>query len=213
MSFPDSSSGLQSGPARILGRHGEALLALAFASIRHGLETNRALAIDPLVYPAELVRNGASFVTLKRGGRLRGCIGSFTAHRPLVEDVADNAFAAAFRDSRFDPLHPGEADTLCLAISLLGPAEAIACESEEDLAAALRPGTDGLILEENGRRALYLPSVWEQLPDPLDFIRGLRKKANIEEGAWWSGIRAFRFVTESVSSADGSASKLEGGQR
>jgi AmmeMemoRadiSam system protein A len=202
MSFPESSPLAQGGPGQIIERHGKALLALAFSSIRHGLETGRALVIDPSDYPAELKENGASFVTLKHGGHLRGCIGSLTAYRPLAEDVADNAFAAAFRDSRFAPLRPEEADALSLDISLLGPPEAIACASEADLATALRPGTDGLILKEAGRLALYLPSVWEQLPDPFDFIHSLRKKAGIEEGAWRPGIQAFRFITESVSSAD-----------
>lgn len=175
------------------------LLKLARASIQEGLKSGRPLRIDLQQYDPAITLNRASFVTLERGGQLRGCIGMLEAVRPLVEDIAENAFAAAFRDPRFPPLSETEYADLDLHISILSPAEAIDFVSEPDLIAQLQPGVDGLILREGYRRGTFLPSVWEQLPDPLQFLRHLKQKAGLPADYWSETLKIFRYRTEMFS--------------
>lgn len=172
------------------------LLALARQSIAHGLQTGRPLAVNLDDYPAELRQVRATFVTLERYGQLRGCIGMLEALRPLAEDVAENAFAAAFRDRRFPPLAADELTGLDLHISVLSPAEAIGFASEADLISQLRPGIDGVILQEGGRRGTFLPSVWGDLPDPAEFLKHLKQKAGLPTSYWSDTLQAYRYTTE-----------------
>ncbi|MGM0592941.1 MAG: AmmeMemoRadiSam system protein A [Pseudomonadota bacterium] len=177
------------------------LLALAERAIRHGLDYGRALSVESKSYPKTLQQPGACFVTLERGGQLRGCIGSLSAHRPLVEDVAENAWAAAFADPRFAPLREEELAGLEIHISVLTPAEPMRFESEQDLLAQLQPGVDGLVLEEGLRRGTFLPSVWEQLPTPELFLRHLKQKAGLPPDYWSETLKVSRYTTESFGTA------------
>ncbi|HEY5790998.1 MAG TPA: AmmeMemoRadiSam system protein A [Gammaproteobacteria bacterium] len=173
------------------------LLYLARASIVHGLRSGEPLAPVLEALPAALREPRAVFVTLQRGGQLRGCIGSLQAHRPLANDVAANAFAAAFRDPRFPPLGAGEYPQLELHLSVLSPATPLAFASEAALLAQLRPGVDGLILSDGGRRGTFLPSVWEQLPEPAQFLAHLKRKAGLPESYWSETLQVERYTTES----------------
>ena len=176
----------------------DTLLGVAAASIRHGLQHGEPLIPEARDFPAPLQRPGASFVTLTQDGRLRGCIGSLQALRPLVKDVAANAFAAAFSDPRFPALSAAEYPGLTLAISVLSPAEPMHFSSEADLIAQLRPGIDGLILEDGaGHRGTFLPSVWETLPQPTEFLRQLKIKAGLPPDYWSDSLRVHRYHTES----------------
>jgi AmmeMemoRadiSam system protein A len=141
---------------------------------------------------------GACFVTLRRSGSLRGCVGSLEATRPLVEDVAQNAFASALRDSRFQPLAEEEQADLDVHLSILTPPEPLPCRSEAELLSKLRPGIDGLILRDGPCRATFLPSVWESLAEPKRFLAALKRKAGLGEDHWSDGIRFQRYRTESV---------------
>ncbi|WP_020485513.1 AmmeMemoRadiSam system protein A [Methylomonas sp. MK1] len=172
------------------------LLELARQSIAHGLQTGRPLPVDLESYPAELREICATFVTLELRGQLRGCIGMLEAVRPLAEDVAENAFAAAFRDRRFPPLAAEELADLDLHISVLSPAVAMKFASEADLIAQLRPGIDGIILQEDGRRGTFLPSVWDDLPDPAQFLQHLKQKAGLPAAYWSDTMQAYRYTTE-----------------
>jgi AmmeMemoRadiSam system protein A len=176
----------------------ERLLALAWRAIRLGREAPW-LGVDLEGLPAALTAPGASFVSLHRRGALRGCMGSLEARRPLAEDVAGNARAAAFLDPRFPPVAPEELAELELEISVLGPARPLPAASEAELLAALRPGVDGLVLCEGGRRATYLPSVWTQLPDPAEFVRQLKRKAGLPPDYWSPRLRFDRYEVESIS--------------
>jgi len=174
------------------------LLDTARSSIREGLRRGRPLRPTLDDAPPRLVEPGASFVTLQRGGRLRGCIGTLEPHQPLLTDVAANAYAAAFRDPRFPPLGEDELDDLHLHLSILHPPEPLECASEAELRRCLRPGVDGLILEADGRRATFLPSVWESLPDPAAFVHQLKLKAGLPADYWSDGVRLWRYTTESI---------------
>jgi len=176
------------------------LLLLARRSIRHGLDTGAAVPVDLSAQPEALQADGAAFVTLHLDGQLCGCIGHLEPIQPLALDVADNAFAAAFRDPRFPPVRDAQFDNLHIEISVLTPSRPIAFASEDELIAALRPGIDGVILAETSagaeRRGTFLPSVWEQLPQPRDFLRHLKLKAGLSPEHWSSGIRAWRYGSE-----------------
>ncbi|MEW6039735.1 MAG: AmmeMemoRadiSam system protein A [Pseudomonadota bacterium] len=178
--------------------HRRYLLDLARASIRHGLTTGRPLPVALASLPPPLTERRATFVTLKQGGELRGCIGCLDAVKPLAIDVADNAFSAAFRDPRFPPVTAEEIDALDLHISLLTPPEPMRFVSESDLIGRLRPGIDGLILQEGPLRGTFLPSVWEVLPRPGEFFRQLKLKAGLPEDYWSDTLKIFRYGTEAI---------------
>ncbi|MDO9049524.1 MAG: AmmeMemoRadiSam system protein A [Methylobacter sp.] len=198
------------------------LLELAANSIQHGLQTGRPLKINLDDYPEELAERRATFVTLQRNHQLRGCIGMLEAVRPLAEDIAENAFFAAFKDPRFPPLQADELDDLEMHLSLLTPAEPITFTSEQDLISQLQPSIDGLILEEpesynvankreqlppridglilekGRRRGTFLPSVWEQLPEPEQFLQHLKLKAGLPPDYWSQNIRIYRYHVETI---------------
>jgi len=171
------------------------LRAIARDTIAHGLAHGKPPEVDLSGLPALLQETRATFVTLKRDGHLRGCIGTLEARRPLAEDVAHNAYAAAFQDPRFAPVSLAEWPGLDVHISILSPPEAMTVTSEEDLLNQLRPGIDGLILEDGGARATFLPSVWDDLPAPGDFLRHLKNKAGLPAHHWSDRLRFFRYTT------------------
>jgi AmmeMemoRadiSam system protein A len=175
------------------------LLQIAARSISHGLEQGTPLAVHASDYPQGLQRQRACFVTLLSGGELRGCIGHLEAQQPIIEDVAENAFAAAFRDPRFPPLASHEQDRLEVHISVLTPAEAIAFDSEQGLISKIRPGVDGLILVDGPHKGTFLPSVWESLPDTLSFLSHLKQKAGLPVSHWSETLQVYRYETESFS--------------
>jgi AmmeMemoRadiSam system protein A len=175
------------------------LLQIAARSIRHGLERRTPLPVCVSDYPEALREQRASFVTLLSSGELRGCIGHLEAQLPIVEDVAVNAFAAAFRDPRFPPLASHEQDKLEVHISVLTPAEAIDFDSEQELIAKIRPTVDGLILVDGPHKGTFLPSVWESLPDTLSFISHLKQKAGLPANHWSDTLQVYRYETESFS--------------
>ena len=185
------------------------LLGIACNSIRHGLEVGRPARVSLDTLPASLAEERASFVTLNTsGGQLRGCIGSLEAYRPLAEDVSHNAWAAAFRDPRFSPLQEDEYPGLDIHVSVLSTPEPVDFTSEQDLLAHIRPGIDGLILEDNAARGTFLPSVWESLPDPAQFLTHLKLKAGLPVDHWSDHLRIWRYTTQSFG---GAASAISGG--
>jgi AmmeMemoRadiSam system protein A len=177
----------------------QTLLRLARESIVHGLTCGRPLGVDPEDYAPELRAERAAFVTLKERGTLRGCIGHLEPVQPLVQDVAENAFAAAFRDPRFPPLQDGELPMLSIEISVLTLAEPVTFASEADLLGKVEPRRDGLILRAGAARGTFLPSVWESLPEPRDFLRHLKIKAGLRPDFWSEEVEILRYRTESFS--------------
>jgi len=176
------------------------LLQVARDSIRHGLQHGAPLPVDQRDYPPSLQAQRASFVTLHREGRLRGCIGHLSAIQPLVVDVSGNAYAAAFQDPRFGPLQKAELDEIDLEISVLSVPEPLPYTDREDLLARIHPGVDGLILTgPAGHSGTFLPSVWESLPRPEEFLANLVLKAGLPLGYWSDDIRMQRYTTESIS--------------
>jgi len=172
------------------------LLSLALHAVEYGVANHRSAPIKKEDYPQALQQPGASFVTLTIDGQLRGCIGTLEARCSLVEDVADNAYAAAFRDPRFNELTADEFVRLHFHISILTPHEPMQVSSQQDLLQQLRPGIDGLVLSDQGKRATFLPSVWESLPDAKDFVYQLKQKAGFTANYWSDTMKVERYSVE-----------------
>lgn len=173
------------------------LLELARRSIAHGLNEGRPHQPDMAGMPATLRIPAAAFVTLQRNGRLRGCIGTTEPVAPLAQAVADSAFKAAFRDPRFPPLAAAEFHEISISVSILGPKEPVVFTSEEHLVQLLRPGVDGLVIARGERSATFLPSVWDSLPAPAEFLAHLKRKAGL--AATESPSHAWRYTARYVS--------------
>lgn len=179
------------------------LLQVARDSIAYGLKHGQALPLDSKDYAPELQVLRATFVTLEIKHQLRGCIGMLEAVRPLVIDIAENAFAAAFRDPRFPPVSEQEFHApLEIHLSILSPAEVMSFYSEEDLIRQLRPGIDGLIMQEGNKRGTFLPSVWESLAKPADFLQHLKQKTGLAKDYWSDSLKISRYECEYISECD-----------
>ncbi len=172
------------------------LLFLARNAILSHLQQPDSFEIKLDQYSPGLRSKLACFVTLKIQGRLRGCIGSLVAQRELVVDVAHNAIAAAMQDRRFKPLTLEEYRQMDLHLSVLSPPYRVDSQTREELVTRLRPGIDGVILQQGGHQATYLPSVWEQIPDPEQFVSELRAKAGLPRAGWSEQMNVSFYTTE-----------------
>jgi AmmeMemoRadiSam system protein B/AmmeMemoRadiSam system protein A len=179
----------EADPDQTESEKGATLLKLARAEIASRLGHKMASPVQA----GWLNEFGASFVTLTRQGELRGCIGTLEAHRPLGLDVRENAVAAAFRDPRFMPLSRAEFDDIRVEVSLLSPSEPLVVASEQEALASLRPGIDGVVFEVGHARSTFLPQVWEQLPEPAEFMAHLKRKAGLAVDFWSESVRLSRY--------------------
>ncbi|MEW6073336.1 MAG: AmmeMemoRadiSam system protein A [Planctomycetota bacterium] len=196
-------------PFRLTEEERTELLLLARRSIEEGIREGEARPPEPGWidrHPIFRIPRGV-FVTLEKGGELRGCTGEITSTRPLWEGVQRNAIEAALHDSRFPPVAAEELAEITLAISILTYPERIAVDSPDQVLDVLKPGRDGVILVHKGRRSIFLPQVWEELPDPAEFLAHLAVKQGASPDAWRSPdavlyrCQAYRF------------GEAEGGQR
>lgn len=169
---------------------GNTLLQHARLAISHQL--GHDLDVTYRDHPA-LHQLGATFVTLTQEDKLRGCIGSLEAYRPLREDVHGNALKAAFRDPRFKPLLVHELAITRVEVSLLSASEAIVFTDEADALKQLRPHLDGVIFSAGGHRSTFLPQVWEQLPEPGEFMAHLKEKAGLPADYWGPDVHLARY--------------------
>lgn len=175
----------------------DTLLRLGDAAVRAGLDGHPPPGVDTAELPAALTRPAGAFVTLLVDDELNGCIGTLEPE-PLGPAVARLAWDSAFADPRLPRLRWEDYEELTLKVSVLSELEPLDAASEEELLAGLRPGTDGLLLSAGGRRATFLPAVWEPLPDPVDFVRHLQAKAGLAPGVWQRGTQAWRYTAEEI---------------
>ncbi len=170
---------------RLNKKHGDILIKIARDTISKelGLEKN-----DKIEQEAErdevLNQKSGVFVTLYKGGELRGCIGSIAPEKSIVEGVKENAINAAFKDPRFPPLSKDELKDIKIEVSVLSPPRPLEYNSSEDLIKKIRPYKDGVIIQKGWARATFLPQVWEKLPDPEEFLTHLCLKAGLSGDLW-----------------------------
>lgn len=156
---------------------------------------NKSLDISKMVYPQVFSEYGATFVTLEKNGNLRGCIGSIIPHKTLIEDLVSNAKNSAYSDPRFNPVEKNEIKDLSIAVSLLSIPKPMTFKNEEDLLNQIRENVDGIIIRDNDYQAVYLPSVWEQIPNKKDFLNSLKVKAGLPPNHFSKTFQAYRFET------------------
>src|SRR5262249_51146162 len=156
----------------------------AFRSIEHGLRFGQPLTVEVHQHPEDLRVLKAVFVTLRHREELRGCVGTLEATLPLVSAVTKYSFAAAFNDARFEEITEQEIAELHIQISILSEPESLQFRSERELAEQLRPGIDGLILQDWPAKGTLLPSVWSEIPDRYEFLARLKQKAGLAPHHW-----------------------------
>lgn len=172
------------------------LIEIVTKALELATRERRQLKITAKDFSPALQAQRSSFVTLHSAGELRGCIGSVDAARPLIEDVAMNAFSAAVNDARFETLNAEELPGLVVHLTVLSALEDIPCRSEAELLGALHPGIDGLLIRDGGRHATFLPVMWERLPSPEEFLLHLKEKAGMPANHWSKNFRAQRYRAE-----------------
>jgi AmmeMemoRadiSam system protein A len=164
------------------------LIKLAREAIVKGVEGNTTRHIpDNELLPPRLQEPGATFVTLRKDGLLRGCIGTLEASLPLAEDVCEHAVAAALHDPRFPPVSREEIPHLEIEISFLTRLMPITYTSCEELLSKIEPGDHGVVLRAGHRQATFLPQVWEIIPDPEEFMNRLCEKMRAPHNLWREG--------------------------
>jgi AmmeMemoRadiSam system protein A len=182
-------------PVALTETEQRALVDAARTAVRHGLEGDLAWAPRPADLTPRVLDLGATFVTLRRHGNLLGCIGTLQPSRPLVDDVVANARGAAYADPRLPAVTEADFPDMTVKISVLGPIEPLDIQSVDDLATTVRPGVDGLLVTAGSRRATFLPSVWEMVPEVDMFLRMLWEKAGLRAGSWPRRTTVARYST------------------
>jgi AmmeMemoRadiSam system protein A len=177
--------------SRLTPEQGRALVALArqtlMAHFNRRLTDEQTADLEARLEDEALGVRSGTFVTLKIGGQLRGCIGSLVGREPLTEGVRSNAINAAFHDPRFRRLTNKELDRVSIEVSVLTAPQPLEYSGPDDLIAKLRPGIDGVTLRRGAAGSTFLPQVWEQLPDPGSFLSHLCQKAGWPADAWRDG--------------------------
>lgn len=183
----------RSPDTRLTPSEASLLLDVADQAILDGLSERTAQDVAVETLPDRLRQTVGSFVTLTVADRLNGCIGHVEPIEPLARDVAHLAWSAAFADPRLPSLEWSDQSALTIEISVLSPLAPIAARSYGQLIDHLEPGVDGLVIRADRRQGVFLPSVWEQLPDADAFLDQLLRKAGLGPGSWPNGMQAFRF--------------------
>ena len=160
------------------------LLKIAREAITCAVRNEQLEKIKLQEYSKLLRDPGASFVTLTIRGKLRGCIGTLKANQPLVLDVQEHAVAAAMEDYRFPVVCEEELQSINIEISRLTPVHLMDYSTQEDLVSKIRVNVDGVLIKANGRRATFLPQVWEKVPDPEQFLSQLCMKMGAPPDLW-----------------------------
>jgi MEMO1 family protein len=174
---PDTGTGLSESDRGYL-------LDLARRTLQAATTGGKSSAPTAKLVPAALTARKGAFVTLTRHGVLRGCIGNIMPVRPLYEAVVENTRSAALQDPRFPPVTAGETDQLSIEISVLTERQPLMFDSAVDLVGKLHPGQDGVVLRIAAGTATYLPQVWTEIPDKIEFLNSLAEKAGGRFDDW-----------------------------
>jgi len=160
---------------------------------RRAVEGSVTGRVEPLSAPTDLPPASGAFVTLKKRGELRGCIGTLECRRPLPEEIARVAVSAAREDPRFEPVRASELLELDVEVSVLGPLEEIDPLDPD----AILIGRHGLVVEQGRRRGLLLPQVATEWGwDRETFLAHTCAKAGLPVDCWRRGARVYRFAAD-----------------
>lgn len=173
------------------------LCALVRKSLLYSI-SNQHYTPSQVPISKSLNQKKASFVTLYTQGILRGCIGTYIADTPLYQDVCDHTYSSACEDPRFLPLTEKELKTVSFHISILSELVEMKNLGENNLFKKLKPKIDGLMLKQGGKRAIFLPSVWEQLNTVEEFVAALKQKGGWDKLSWSEDFKIYLFQTASI---------------
>ena len=173
-----------------------AAIELAERTITYGVEHGEPPAVADEIADMFPDEERATFVTVEVGGELNGCIGRLHPTRPIPEDIAHNAYRAAFRDQRFEPVGGDDLEELSVHISLLQPLEPVPADSEDELWEYVEPGRHGLLLKSGEHHGTFLPSVWEKCDSREQFLTHLKRKAGLPPSSWPNDLQVFRYTVE-----------------
>jgi len=167
-------------PGGLSREAGDALVKAARETLERSIAQRETLTSVKLEHYPELSGARGVFVTLRRHGELRGCIGRIERNEPLAKSVPDVALASALHDTRFMPVRAEDLDELQVEVSVLTPPVRIASSKE------IVPGRDGVVLEYQGHRGVFLPQVWDETGwTRVEFLRELAsQKAGLSPDAW-----------------------------
>lgn len=160
------------------------LLNLSRKSLEEFFETGKKYKAESKNMPEKFKEKAATFITLTINGELRGCIGMLEASRALYEDIIENTYSAAFNDGRFEPLSPDELKEIKIEISILTNPQPLIYSDANDLLEKLEKDKPGLILKMAVYQATFLPQVWDELSDPVEFLEQLSLKAGLSADDW-----------------------------
>lgn len=179
--------------------HGSQLLKIAQISLEEAALHHKKFHPSRKDYQDILFNKGAAFVTLKQNNQLRGCIGSLIPNEAVALDIANNTYNAALEDARFQPLKPEELPLTKISISLLSDYERIRFDDEAGLLQQVVANVDGLVIRDGDRQGLFLPSVWQEIPDKQEFLNKLKIKAGMSPSYWSNKIKVYRFRVVEIS--------------
>jgi len=171
------------------------LLDIAHRAIANAVAKRGLIEVE--AYSGGLKEPAGAFVTLRRGKRLRGCIGRFASDEPLARAVALTAVASALEDPRFEPLRADEVSDLEIEISVLSPFQQVIPEE-------VRVGVHGLMIQSGGCRGLLLPQVAVEYKWSAErFLEETCSKAGLPRDAWRDPeTRIYAFSAEVFSDRD-----------
>ena len=160
------------------------LIRLARSTVEEAVRQQPETGPKPEELEGHLLEKRACFVTLEKEASLRGCVGHLFPQIPLYAAVIDAARQAALADPRFSSVRPEELGEITLGISVLSSITPLASQPAKELLAQLQPFRHGVVLQFEYRTATFLPQVWEEIPDPSEFLTRLALKGGWEPTAW-----------------------------
>ena len=176
----------------------DAIIDIVSKSLEKAILENSEYSPNRDNYDNVMFDKGASFVTLEKNNKLRGCIGSVFSTMSIAEDLAKNAKSAALHDTRFNPVSKDELKDITFKVSLLTGFEEIKFSSYDDLLKQIKPKIDGLLIKDGKRQGIFLPAVWEDIPNKKEFLTELKIKAGLSPTYWSDNIEIFRFRTVEI---------------
>ncbi len=213
---------LQCAPKMTSPLHGEDR-RFKSASTHHVLSGEQMLSLEQGIFLVKQARKAMvcqinkktapefpndDWLSLKRGAfvtlhtfpekELRGCIGFSAPCFSIKDAIARAAVAAAVEDPRFAPLKEPELDKIIVEISVLTLPQKIEASNEKEILESITPKVDGLILERNNPSGLFLPQVWDELPEKREFLEHLCYKAGLSDVNAWhkEGTTLYKFSVQ-----------------
>ncbi len=178
----------------IMKKECKTIINIAARTIKYSTSSYKQPNIDIASFSPQLQINRATFITIKKDGNLRGCMGTIHPTEPFILNIVKNTYKAALKDPRFPPLRGNELSNIEITISLLSPLQKLSIKDEQDLLMQIKPNVDGLLIKDGIKQSVFLPQVWHEIPNKLDFIACLKQKAGLRSNHWSLNFQVWKFT-------------------